>query len=135
MDDVLSIDRNPSAKQLPFEVIENIEGRAEDFLEFNVDGYVVSIHPIVFVEFYVEGLRQIQVIKRRENYFIARISLTGDSSDTIAAVRRRLQEILNNQQAAGKIKFDIEVVAEIPNDPFTGKYKLVVDDTRSPLTK
>jgi len=126
MDDVLSIDRNPVNKKLPFEVIEGIEGRTEDLLEFNTEGINVAIHPLVFVEFYVEGLRQIQVIKKREDYFIARISLSENHAGTVDAVRQRLQEILNNQQAAGKVGFDIEVVKEIPNDPITGKYKLVV---------
>lgn len=130
MDDVLSIDRNPVNKKLPFEVIEGIEGRTEDFLQFNTDGTKIAIHPLVFVEFYVEGLRQIQVIKQREDYFIARISLNGNHDGTIEAVRHRLQEILNHQQAAGKVSFDIEVVDQIPNDPLTGKYKLVVNEVR-----
>lgn len=130
MDDVLSIDRNPVNKKLPFEVIEGIEGRTEDFLQFNTDGTKIAIHPLVFVEFYVEGLRQIQVIKQREDYFIARISLNENHDGTIEAVRHRLQEILNHQQAAGKVSFDIEVVDQIPNDPLTGKYKLVVNEVR-----
>jgi phenylacetate-coenzyme A ligase PaaK-like adenylate-forming protein len=131
MDDVVSIDRNPISKKLPFEVIEEIEGRTEDFLQFNIDGNIIAIHPLVFVEFYVKGLRQIQVIKKREDYFIARISLNENHDGTIEAVRHRLQEILSHQQAIGKIGFDIELVEEIPNDPLTGKYKLVVNDTRS----
>ncbi len=131
MDDVLRMDRNPVNKKLPFEVIDGIEGRTEDFLQFNTGGTNVAIHPLVFVEFHVQGLRQIQVIKKREDYFIARISLNDKHDGTIEAVRHRLQEILDNQQAAGKVSFDIEVVEEIPNDPLTGKYKLVVNDRKN----
>lgn len=129
MDDVLSIDRNPVNKKLPFEVIEGIEGRTEEFLEFNIEGTTIAIHPLIFVEFYVEGLRQIQVIKKREDFFIARVSLSNNHASTINAVRDRLQGILNNHQAAGKVSFDIEVVDEILNDSHTGKYKLVVNET------
>jgi phenylacetate-CoA ligase len=128
MDDVLNIDRSPVNKKLPFEVIEGIEGRTEEFLEFNIDGTLIAIHPLVFVEFYVEGLRQIQVIKKREDYFIARVSLIQNNAEIIGTVRDRLQEILNNQHAAGKVSFDIEVTDDIHNDPKTGKYKLVVND-------
>jgi len=128
MDDVLSIDRNPVNKKLPFEVIEGIEGRTEDFLEFNIDGTTIAIHPLIFVEFHVEGLRQIQVIKKRGDYFVARVSLAKNDAAVIEAIRDRLQEILNNQHAAGKVGFDIEVVDEISNDLQTGKYKLVVNE-------
>jgi hypothetical protein len=76
-------------------------------------------------------MRQIQVVKKRDDYFFARISLDDNHDGTIEAVRHRLQEILDNQQASGKVSFDIEVVEEIPNDPLTGKYKLVVNDMKS----
>lgn len=131
MEDVLCMDRNPVNKKLPFEVIDGIEGRTEDFLQFNTGGTNIAIHPIVFVEFHVQGMRQIQVVKKRDDYFFARISLDDNHDGTIEAVRHRLQEILDNQQASGKVSFDIEVVEEIPNDPLTGKYKLVVNDMKS----
>ncbi len=55
MEDVLCMDRNPVNKKLPFEVIDGIEGRTEDFLQFNTGGTNIAIHPIVFVEFHVQA--------------------------------------------------------------------------------
>ncbi len=127
MDDILSIDRNPADKHLPFEIIKGIEGRTEEFLEFSVNGQDIAIHPLIFVDFYVEGLRQIQVIKDRDDHFTARISLLAPQESIVKAARERLQEILDSYQAGGLVGFDIEVVDDIPNDSRTGKYKLIVN--------
>ena len=129
MDDILLINRNPVNRTLPFEVIEGIKGRTEDFLEFNVKGKKAAIHPIVFVEFYVKGLKQIQVIKKNVAHFKAVVSLTEHTEEVIHEIRKRLQDILDNQQVGHLVHFDIEVVDEIPNDPRTGKFKLVVNES------
>ncbi len=129
MDDILLINRNPVNRTLPFEVIEGIKGRTEDFLEFNVKGKKAAIHPIVFVEFYVKGLKQIQVIKKNVAHFKAVVSLTEHTEEVIHEIRKRLQDILDNQQVGHLVHFDIEVVDEIPNDPRTGKFKLVVNQS------
>lgn len=127
MDDVLSIDRNPQGKTLPYDIITTIEGRAEDFLELGNGDQLASIHPIVFVEFHVPGLKQLQIIKKSSDYFIARTVMHCDAGQVIPETRHRLQQILDNCGLGDAVRFDIEVVDNIPNDPVTGKFRLIVN--------
>ena len=81
----------------------------------NDDGEWDSIHPIVFVEFYVPGLRSFQCELRGERAFLFRIqcdpSLTAAECEGVrAATRRRLHEILGAKRD-GDADHDVEVVA------------------------
>ncbi len=131
MDDVLRIARSPGDRCLPLEVIEDIQGRTEDFLTFDQGGRTVAIHPIVFVEFYVEGLRQLQIVKRSAHTFLARVSLTEASETAVARVRQGLQGILDRHRLGETVRFEVEVVGDIPADRESGKYRLIVDETAS----
>lgn len=129
MDDILSIDRQPANAHLPFERINDIEGRAEDFLEFEKNGKRVFIHPLIFVEFYVNGLKQLQIIKDSAYHLTLRVSLEDRGEQILREIRQKMQEILHNLLLTEIVRFDIEIVEQIPNDPKTGKFKLIQNNS------
>jgi len=125
--DELVLDDKPCQCGCPFPLIKSIAGRQEDFLWFEKgDGTKEYIHPIVLVEFFVPGLEKLQVIQTEKNKLLMKVIIHGNKEDIIAAIRRRMTEILEGKGLEEVVSFEVEVADEIPIDPRTGKFKLVI---------
>ena len=111
----------------PFPLIKSIAGRQEEFLWFKKpDGTTEYIHPIVIVEFFVPGLEKLQVIQTEQNKLLMRVIIHGNREEVVSAIGRRMKEILEGKGLEDVVNFEVEVADEIPIDPRTGKFKLVI---------
>jgi phenylacetate-CoA ligase len=127
MHDEIVMNQQPCGCGSPFPTIRNLAGRQEEFLWFDTaDGKRDYLHPIVLVEFFVAGLKKFQVIQTQRNEMLMKVILEGDQAAVLAAIRRRMQEIFSGKKLDTTVKLNLEVVEEIPNDPRTGKYKLII---------
>jgi phenylacetate-CoA ligase len=127
MNDEVIINEQYCGCGLPFPTIANLAGRQEEFLWFDtVEGKRDYIHPIVLVEFFVPGLRKLQVIQININEMLLKVIIEGDQETVLMAIRQRMHEILRGKGLDKTVKLNLEIVQDIPNDPRTGKFKLII---------
>lgn len=127
MHDEVVINRQPCGCRLPFPTMRNVAGRQEEFLWFDTaDGKPDYLHPIVLVELFVAGLKKFQVIQTQRNAMLMKVVVDGNQAEVLAAIRRRMHEIFCGKKLDTTVKLNLEVVEDIPNDPKTGKYKLII---------
>ena len=72
------------------------------------------------------GLKKFQVIQTQRNAMLMKVMVEGDQAAVLAAIRQRMQEIFCGKKLDTTVKLNLEVVQDIPNDPKTGKYKLII---------
>jgi len=101
------------------------------WVENGKGGYEV-IHPMVFVEFFVPGLRGLQVHQMDRNRLRLVISAAGDSEQVAAAASDRMKEILAGKGLQGVVDFDIDMVESILPDKRTGKTRMVISHIGPP---
>ena len=118
---------------LPFPLLKSIIGRQEDviWVENNSGGYE-TIHPMVFIEFFVPGLRRLQVLQEERNRIRLKLVTDGDKEAILIAVTRRMEEILSGKNLLGQVTFDLEPVNLIAPDRKTGKTKTVISAVGPP---
>ena len=115
----------------PFTRVENIVGRDEHTPVFtDRQGGQDFISPHIINEFLVEHLRRFQMQLIDETSFVFRVVLEpGLAPDrhrqTVRRIRDRLREILA-AKALDHVGFEIEEVEDLPVDPRTGKFRLIV---------
>lgn len=127
MHDEVVINEQPCGCGSPFSTIRNLAGRQEEFLWFDTaDGKRDYLHPIVLVELFVAGLKKFQVIQTQRNAMLMKVMVEGDQAAVLAAIRQRMHEIFCGKKLDTTVKLTLEVVHDIPNDPKTGKYKLII---------
>jgi phenylacetate-CoA ligase len=127
MHDEVVIDELPCGCSLPFPTMRNLAGRQEEFLWFDTAaGNRDYLHPIVLVELFVAGLKKFQVIQTQRNEMLMKVMVDGNQEAVLAAIRQRMQEILRGKKLDKTVELNLEVVDNIPNDPKTGKYKLII---------
>jgi phenylacetate-coenzyme A ligase PaaK-like adenylate-forming protein len=127
MHDEVVINEQPCGCRLPFPTIRNLAGRQEEFLWFDTaEGKRDYLHPIVLVELFVAGLKKFQVIQTQRNEMLMKVIINGDKDTVLAAIRQRMNEIFIGKKLDATVKLNLEVVEYIPNDPKTGKYKLII---------
>jgi len=127
MNDDLIIDENGCKCKWPFPVIKNIAGRSEEFLWFQKDdGEKEFIHPLVLVEFYVEGLEKFQFIHVDKNKLKLNIVAEGDQDKALKAAKAEMNKILKSKELEDTVELEIEAVDDIKNDEKTGKFKLII---------
>jgi len=127
MHDEVVINEQPCGCGSPLPTIRNLAGRQEEFLWFDTaDGKRDYLHPIVLVELFVAGLKKFQVIQTQRNEMLMRVIVDGNQETVLAAIRQRMQEIFCGKKLDTTVKLNLEVVQDIPNDPKTGKYKLII---------
>lgn len=127
MNDEVIINEEYCSCGLPFPTIANLAGRQEEFLWFDtVEGRRDFIHPIVLVEFFVPGLRKLQVIQINRNEILLKVIIEGDQEAVLTAIRQRMHEILRGKGLDKTVKLNLEIVQDIPNDARTGKFKLII---------
>ena len=112
--------------------IRDIKGRVNDALPVVLTGGKhETIHPIILSEFHVPQLERVQFISRSPHHVCIQYVAPADID---AAVATQFQRILN-AKGATQTTFDVHHVQTIPNDPATGKLRLVkrggVDENNS----
>lgn len=127
MHDEIVMTQQPCGCGSPLPTMRNLAGRQEEFLWFDIaDGKRDYLHPIVLVELFVAGLKKFQVIQTGRNEMLMKVMVDGNQAAVLAAIRRRMQEIFCGKKLDTTVKLNLEVVHDIPNDPKTGKYKLII---------
>lgn len=123
-------------KHAPFLVVDSLLGRSELQPTFkNRDGVEDFLSPHTINEIFVAGVTRFQ------------LQLTGDASfrfaiccdpqlddeqrkDCAAAIRQRFQEILS-RKLLDNVQFDVVIADDLPVNPRTRKFQLIVDSRRS----
>lgn len=113
-------------KIMPFTLVDEIMGRKEfDIWLRNDYGKLDFISPLIIMDFYVKGLDKLQFVIQNEDYFIFRVVIKDKDKEKVKKeIKKRLNEILALKDFT-KVKYDIEVVEDIPVDKKTGKFKFV----------
>jgi len=127
MHDEVVMNQQPCGCGSPLPTMRDLAGRQEEFLWFdNADGKRDYLHPIVLVELFVAGLKKFQVIQTQRNEMLMKVMVDGNQAAVLAALRQRMHEIFCGKKLDTTVKLNLEVVQDIPNDPQTGKYKLII---------
>lgn len=127
MDDVLCLREKPDPGWPAHRIIEEIIGRQEHAPKFlNEAGQLDTIHPIVFVEFFVPGLHAFQiVVQGNESFvFLAIVRPDRPHAETVNDIKHRLDEILTTKRM-GNVKYTVELIDHLSADPATGKFQLI----------
>lgn len=126
--DDLILKTDKQNKKWPFTYVKNISGREEDMLWMkNEENKKDFIHPIVFAEFYVKGLKKFQIIKMDELSLIFKAIKETEVEKNILRkrIKRRFKEILRKKKM-NNLNIKIKFVDQLRNDPHTGKFKLII---------
>lgn len=127
MNDTVVLAEHACECEWSFPVVKKIAGRSEEFLWFNKkDGGREFIHPLVLVEFFVEGLDKFQFIQRSKNLLELHIVVHGNKEKVKKDAEKELIEILKDKNLQNDVEIDVKVVKDIHNDPKTKKFKLIV---------
>ncbi len=129
MNDELVIDEGTCPCGSPFPVLKTIAGRSEDFLWFeNERGMLDYLHPILLVEFFVSGITKFQFVQSGKNSLVMKAVLEDPSQKEkiIQAAAFRMGQILKEKKLDASVVFTVEEASDIPNDPKTGKFKLII---------
>lgn len=114
-------------------VVENLVGRCEQMPNFrNADGAMDFISPHTINEVFVKGVTRFQMQITSDTSFSFPVCVESDLSEdqrraVISAVEQRLREILQ-QKGLENVNFDVPIVAEIPVNPVTRKFQLIVQN-------
>jgi phenylacetate-CoA ligase len=107
-----------------FATLKQLHGRVNDALPITCDdGSKDSIHPIVLSEFFVPGVEKIQFIAETPEQIRLRYVSSRESS---AQVTDAFMKLLHQKNATQRTKIILDPVDALPNDPKTGKFRLVV---------
>jgi phenylacetate-CoA ligase len=118
---------------LPFPVLKAVGGRDEETIWVELaNGSYEVIHPLVFVAFFVPGLRGMQVHQLERNRIKLMVVATGNRKEVVAAVSTRMKEILAGKGLQDIVEFEVELVESIPPDSRTGKTKMVISEAGRP---
>jgi phenylacetate-CoA ligase len=132
MADILRPVAHKSNPASPHMEVESIVGRTESMPFFeNADGELDCINPITIAEIFVAGVQrfQMQWLSHAAFDFLVCLDPSLDEQKQAASVKgmeARLQEILQ-QKRLGNVSFRVMVVDDIPVNPRTRKFQLIVD--------
>jgi hypothetical protein len=108
-------------------MIRDVVGRREYSPIFlNEDGRLDSIHPMVFVEFFVFGLKAFQIILHDTTSFtfMAMVGHERVRSDIISDIRDRLDDLLTTKRMRN-VNYKIAITEQFSADKVTGKFQLI----------
>jgi len=123
--------QNPAS---PHTVIDSLVGRTEKVPTFiNQDGEEDFISPHTINEIFVAGVERFQMRLVSKNAFQFMVCLNPaldmeKKAEAISATERRLHELLS-QKRMGNVTSTVVPVDDLPLDPKTRKFKLIVDAT------
>ena len=117
----------------PFPILKNIYGRQEEtiWIEKENGGFDV-INPLVFVEFFVPGLRRLQVRYEKLNKIRLLVVAQGNSDQICEAVEKRMNSILYGKNLQDVVDMEVDIVDTILPDKKTGKTKTVISCVAPP---
>lgn len=130
MNDLLLEDQ--AARPEPYRQIQGLVGRAEQTPWFiNDQGELDFISPHVINEIFVPGVRGFQLQQLSQQKFRFKYCLEPGleaAAIDLAAIglRQRLQQILATKMM-NQVQFELELISELPVDPLTRKFRLVVN--------
>ncbi len=130
IDDIISVKKDE--KHLyPFTLIDDVIGRSEFVIWFtNQDGKKDFIHPLIFTDFYVNGLDKHQLVITGDSSFIFKaVIISDDKEKVIKEIDKKLKKILLDKNLSN-VKYSIEDVKKIDIDFKTGKFRLVVSEKK-----
>jgi phenylacetate-CoA ligase len=117
----------------PFPILKSMNGRYEDsILVENGRGSYEPLHPSVFVEFFVPGLRGLQAHQMERNRIKLLIIAGGNKEEVVAAVSKRMREILVSRRLLDVVEFEVELVDSIQSDNRSGKVRAVISHCGPP---
>jgi len=116
----------------PFIKIHEVVGRNESIPYFkNSHGEEDFISPHIINELYVKNLRrfQLQVVDREHFDFkiIARDDLSNEEHETMLSETRQKLRLILSEKDMENVAFEINEVPDLPVDPKTGKFKLILN--------
>jgi phenylacetate-CoA ligase len=127
MDDEIVLSSEPCQCGWPFPVIDKIAGRNEEILWFTkADGVKEFLSPYVLEEFLTPGLEKFQFVQTSPNRLTMKAVVRGETNRIIPAIQKRMTEILSQKKLHDAVRFNIEFVDDIRNDPNTGKFRLII---------
>jgi len=127
MNDEVIESTDPCTCGWQFPRIQSVAGRQEDFLWFEKpNGSKEFIHPSMIVEFFVPGLQKLQIVQTGPASFVMNAVISGDERETTPLILKRMDEILRGKGLEGIVRYEIKPVPDIPNDPKTGKFRLII---------
>ena len=116
---------------LPFTRVADIIGRREYTPVFaNDNGEEDFISPLVILSYFVKNVRrhQLQLVDKTRCTLRIRLTEGLDSEQreqTLRQAHAQFGELLA-QKEMGKVRYKVEVVDDLPADPKTGKFRLIV---------
>ncbi len=133
MSDVLRPLSGDSSRS-PYMRIEGLVGRSETMPMFaNEDGIVDFISPFTIIEIFVAGVQRFQMHLLGPASFRFAVCLDPmltptQRAESIAGIEQRLRAILE-QKRMRNVTSTIDVVDDLPLDPKSRKFRLIVDHT------
>jgi phenylacetate-coenzyme A ligase PaaK-like adenylate-forming protein len=131
MSDILRPVEEKTDPSSPYLEIESLVGRSEIMPRFvNAEGSEDFISPHTINEIFVAGVARFQMQLTGEDSFRFLVTLDPSLDDAgrreaVAGVERRLREILDHKGLTN-VCFDVTVVDDIPVNPRTRKFQLIV---------
>jgi phenylacetate-CoA ligase len=116
----------------PYLEVEAVVGRTESMPFFtNERGGEDCINPITIAEIFVAGVQRFQMHWLDKSSFDFVVCLdpalnAGQQAEAVQGMTRRLQELLDQKQLRN-VRFRVLPVADIPVNPRTRKFQLIVD--------
>jgi len=123
-DRLTKTDRAAPAAQ-GFQTIRALSGRVEESLSFTFDGEKRTLSPAVLGESFVPGLEKIQYIHRSTGVLVMRAKVRGGDDMIRGRINEKMRGILSANGLDGKLRFELQIVDRIDNDPRTGKFRLI----------
>jgi phenylacetate-CoA ligase len=135
MSDVL-VRKAQKSSPWPYAEIEGVIGRLENTPKFtNRDGVEDFISPHTINEIFIPGVRrfQMQLLGNTSFRFMVCLDPSLDPrhrAEAVSGLQNRLNEILR-QKMMDNVAFEIVVADELPVDPKTRKFRLILDAAKS----
>lgn len=128
IDDYIS-PKKDKKKIYPFTLVDEIIGRSEFIIWLkNEKGEMDFIHPLIFTDFYVNGLDKHQIVLTSDSSFIFKAAIKSDNKEKVLKkIDEKLEKILSEKNFSN-VKYKIKEVEDIPVNPKTGKFKLVISE-------
>jgi phenylacetate-CoA ligase len=126
IDDYVKLKENLN-KKIPFTLIDNIVGRVEFVIWFeNNKGEMDFIHPLVFTDFYVNGLDKLQlIINDKKSFDFLAVITPKNKEEVVKNIKIKLDKLLAEKNFTN-IRYEIKVVDDLKIDKKTGKFKLIL---------
>lgn len=134
MSDVL-VPRAQKSSDSPYIEIDGIIGRLEDAPKFiNRQGMEDFISPHTINEIFIPGIRRFQMQLTGKTSFRFVVCLNPSlgaqqQTEAVSGLRNRLNEILK-RKLMDNVTFEIVVADDLPVDPKTRKFRLILDETK-----